>query len=174
MLQYSIGLLWLPLGAAAEALKGPFSRAWWDDCEIWSKFCPGCGATLHVRPMVLVKVLFSRIGGLLSSMRCVSRVWRNTFSRESEPVCSHQTHLSDCVALRQLTAGSDPRSSAEPRNVSEQMLVVGLGWGWRSEGVVRIRGGREEEKEREMRVLCRVWMGEDTDLFSRSLFKGNF
>ena len=123
--------------------------------------------------MVLVKVLFSRISGLLSSMRCVSRVWRNAFSRGSEPVCSHQTHLSDCIALRQLTAGSDPRSSAEPRSVSEQMLVVGLGWGWRSEGVVRIRGGREEEKEREMRVLCRVWMGEDTDLlFIQGQFLG--
>lgn len=99
--------------------------------------------------MVLVKALFSRIGGLLSSMRCGSRVWRNTFSRESEPVCSHQTHLSDCIALRQLNAGSDPRSSAEPRNVSEQMLVVRLGWGvevGRCGRNKRRKGGGERER----------------------------
>lgn len=34
-------------------------------------------------------------------------------------------------------------------------------------------GGGGEEKEREMRVLCRVWMGEDTDLlFIQGQFLG--
>lgn len=60
------------------------------------------------------------------SEMCVESM-EKCISRGSEPVCSHQPHRSDCIALRQLTAGSDPRSSAEPRNVSEQMLVVGLG-----------------------------------------------